>query len=113
MEQLVGEVAWCCCRPRHSSVTVPLPGARSQVTQYGMNERVGNVSFEQPQPGDMVLDKPYSEETAQLIDSEVRNIISTAFDRTMQLLTEHKDDVEKVRRLTRAGFDSLLFGSRK
>ena len=72
------------------------PLRRPQVTQFGMNERVGNVSFEQPQPGDMVLDKPYSEETAQLIDSEVRTIISTAFDRTMKLLTEHKDDVEKV-----------------
>ncbi|XP_043201292.1 AFG3-like protein 2 [Amphibalanus amphitrite] len=70
--------------------------AYAQVTQFGMNDRVGNVSFEQPQPGDMVLDKPYSEETAQLIDSEVRSIISSAFDRTMQLLTEHKDDVEKV-----------------
>ncbi len=39
--------------------------AYAQITQYGMNERVGNVSFEQPQPGEMVFDKPFSESTAQ------------------------------------------------
>lgn len=61
-----------------------------------MNDKVGNVSFEMPQQGEMVLDKPYSEETARLIDEEVRIIITNAFDRTMALLTKHKDDVEKV-----------------
>ena len=40
--------------------------AYAQITQYGMNERVGNVSFEQPQPGEMVFDKPFSEHTAQV-----------------------------------------------
>ncbi len=40
--------------------------AYAQITQYGMNERVGNVSFEQPQPGQMVFDKPFSESTAQV-----------------------------------------------
>ncbi len=40
--------------------------AYSQITQYGMNERVGNVSFEQPQPGEMVFDKPFSESTAKV-----------------------------------------------
>merc|ERR1719322_876745 len=42
--------------------------AYGQITQYGMNETVGHVSFEQPQPGEMVFDKPYSEVTAQMID---------------------------------------------
>ncbi|XP_054721107.1 AFG3-like protein 2 [Uloborus diversus] len=70
--------------------------AYAQVVQFGMNEKVGQLSFEMPQPGDMVLDKPYSEATSQLIDSEVRSLISRAYDRTLQLLKEHQKDVEKV-----------------
>eukprot|EP00092_Neocalanus_flemingeri_P037046 GFUD01040331.1.p1 GENE.GFUD01040331.1~~GFUD01040331.1.p1 ORF type:complete len:503 (+),score=215.44 GFUD01040331.1:3-1511(+) len=70
--------------------------AYSQITQFGMNEAVGNVSFEQPQQGEMVFDKPFSEHTAQLIDEEAKKLISSAMDRTMELLTEKKDLVEKV-----------------
>lgn len=70
--------------------------AYAQVVQFGMNEKVGNLSFDMPQPGDMVLDKPYSEETAQMIDSEVRKMVQQAYDHTMTLLTEHKADVEKI-----------------
>ncbi len=61
-----------------------------------MSEKVGNVSFEMPQPGEMTFDKPYSEQTAQLIDEEVRRIIDSAFDRTFKLLTENKPNIEKV-----------------
>merc|ERR1712105_398764 len=60
------------------------------------NEAVGNVSFEQPQPGEMVFDKPFSEHTAQLVDQEAKKMINTAMERTMELLTEKKDLVEKV-----------------
>lgn len=70
--------------------------AYAQVVQFGMNEKVGNISFEMPQPGDMVLDKPYSEHTSQLIDTEVRSLVQRAYDATLKLLTEHKDNVEKV-----------------
>ncbi|KAK7574468.1 hypothetical protein V9T40_011659 [Parthenolecanium corni] len=70
--------------------------AYSQIVRFGMNEKVGNVSFEMPQPGDMVVDKPYSESTAQLIDNEVRILIDGAHKHTTELLTKHKSDVEKV-----------------
>merc|ERR1719293_648294 len=70
--------------------------AYSQITQFGMNDAVGNVSFEQPQQGEMVFDKPYSEQTAMLVDKEAKKLISAAMDRTVNLLTEKKDLVEKV-----------------
>ena len=71
--------------------------AYSQVAQLGMSERVGNLSFYVPQPGEMVMDKPYSEATAQIIDEEVRKLIQSAYDHTLELLQKHKSDVEKVK----------------
>merc|ERR1719268_693466 len=70
--------------------------AYSQITQFGMNEAVGNVSFEQAQPGEMVFDKPFSEATAHTVDEEAKKLISGAMQRTLDLLTKHKEDVEKV-----------------
>jgi len=70
--------------------------AYAQITKYGMNEKVGNVSFQEPQPGEMVFDKPFSEATAQLVDEEAKKLISGAMERTIALLTKHKEDVERV-----------------
>ncbi|KAJ2943349.1 hypothetical protein O0L34_g12156 [Tuta absoluta] len=70
--------------------------AYAQIVQYGMNSKVGNVSYEMPSPDEMVLDIPYSEKTAELIDSEVRELIKSAHKLTTELLTIHRPNVEKV-----------------
>jgi cell division protease FtsH len=67
----------------------------AMVTVYGMNPKVGNISFYDPQQ-DNSFTKPYSDETARLIDEEVRKLIDEAYDRTKRLLTEKKGDVEKL-----------------
>ena len=70
--------------------------AYAQVTQFGMNDAVGQISFDQGSGRDMKLQKPYSEATAQLIDEEVRKIVNKAYERTYSMLVEKKELVEKL-----------------
>ncbi|MEJ7609735.1 MAG: ATP-dependent zinc metalloprotease FtsH [Ferruginibacter sp.] len=69
--------------------------AYSMVTVYGMNDKLGNISYYDPAQ-ENVFTKPYSEETGKLIDTEVRSIIEAAYIKTKELLTEKKGDVEKL-----------------
>ncbi|KAG8437554.1 hypothetical protein GDO86_008314 [Hymenochirus boettgeri] len=70
--------------------------AYAQVVQFGMSEKLGQVSFDLPRQGEMLADKPYSEATAELIDQEARNLINSAYERTQELLTRYKEQVEMV-----------------
>lgn len=69
--------------------------AYAMVTVYGMNDKVGNVSFYDPQQENSFT-KPYSEETSKLIDQEVRKLIDDAYDRTKRLLSDKREAVEKL-----------------
>ncbi len=69
--------------------------AYAMVTVYGMNDKVGNVSFFDPS-AEQSFTKPYSEETSKMIDEEVRKLISDAFIRTKKLLLEKRDKVERL-----------------
>jgi cell division protease FtsH len=71
--------------------------AYSIVTMYGMNKKIGNVSFyDSKQNSDYAFNKPYSEATAETIDEEVRVIIQAAYDRTKKLLTDKGPELEII-----------------
>ncbi|XP_013980019.2 AFG3-like protein 1 isoform X1 [Salmo salar] len=70
--------------------------AYAQVVQFGMSEKVGQVSFDLPQQGEMARDKPYSEATAELIDQEVRDLVDSAYQRTMALIMDKRECVDMV-----------------
>jgi AFG3 family protein len=67
----------------------------AMVTIYGMNEKVGNVSFNDTQ-GEYQFNKPYSEKTSELIDQEVRNQINAVYARTKALLLDKQDGLIKL-----------------
>ncbi|KAJ3200886.1 hypothetical protein HDU67_001733 [Dinochytrium kinnereticum] len=69
--------------------------AYAQIATYGMNEKVGNLSYADNQQ-EQQFQKPYSDETAKLIDDEARALIAQAYDRTVQLLKEKRAEVELV-----------------
>ena len=64
------------------------------VAVYGMNEKVGNVSFYGMQQDN--FSKPYSDETARLIDDEVRNMIEAQYARAQKLLTEKRAELNML-----------------
>jgi cell division protease FtsH len=68
--------------------------AYSMVTLYGMNKNVGQVSFRSD--NEYSFGKPYSEDLAKTIDQEVKKIIDAAYERTRQLLIDHRDDLEAI-----------------
>jgi AFG3 family protein len=69
--------------------------AYAMVTIYGMNTAVGSVSFNDPQ-NEYNFNKPYSEKTSELIDVEVRKLIGGVYERTMQLLVDKREGLEKL-----------------
>ena len=75
--------------------------ARNMVTKYGMSDRIGTIMFgggegEVFLGRDFAQTKDYSEETAGIIDEEVKRIVDKAYNRAREILTEHVDKLHKV-----------------
>ena len=70
--------------------------AYSIVSVYGMNKNIGNISFFDSKQSDYNFTKPYSESTAEKIDSEVKRIVDNAYNRTKKLLIEKREQLEKI-----------------
>ena len=69
--------------------------AYAMVSVYGLNERVGNRSYYDSR-GENSFTKPYSEETARIIDEEVSAVIERAYDRAKEILSSHRDKLEAL-----------------
>jgi cell division protease FtsH len=69
--------------------------AYAMVTIYGLNKRLGNISFYDSR-GEQSFTKPYSEETARIIDQEASAIIESAYDRAKSILKENEDKLRAL-----------------
>ena len=70
--------------------------AYSIVSVYGMNDKIGNVSFYDAKQSEYNFNKPYSESTAQTIDQEVRIIVAKAYEHTKNLLLSKREELEII-----------------
>lgn len=74
--------------------------AYAMVAYYGMSEQIGNLSFyDSTGQSDMALTKPYSERTAQDIDSEVKAIVDGAYQRALETLQTHREGLTQLAEL--------------
>lgn len=72
----------------------------AMVSIFGMSEKVGNVSYyDSSGQSEYSFSKPYSEKTAELIDSESKLLIETQYVRALEILTEHKEGHQKLSEL--------------
>jgi len=70
--------------------------AYSMVTMYGMNDKIGNISFYDSKQSDYAFTKPYSENTAEKIDHEVRLLVDKAYQHVVGMLRDKREQLETV-----------------
>lgn len=71
--------------------------AQAMVTLFGLNKEVGNISYyDSSGQRDYSFSKPYSEETARIIDQEIKKIVEGQYQRAIQLLTDHRDKLTQL-----------------
>ncbi len=71
--------------------------AYAMVVYFGLNKEIGNVSYyDSTGQQEYSFSKPYSEATAQLIDTEIKKIVEQAYQRAKEILTENRDKLEEL-----------------
>jgi cell division protease FtsH len=71
--------------------------ARAMVTVYGLNDKVGNLTYyDSSGQSEYNFSKPYSEKTAELIDKEISNLIETQYNRAIELLEANKEKLTEL-----------------
>ena len=73
--------------------------ARAMVTIYGLNEKIGNLTYYDPTGEEYGFTKPYSEKTAQVIDEEISNIIEQQYQRALAILRANQDKLTTLAEL--------------
>ncbi|XP_059647082.1 ATP-dependent zinc metalloprotease FTSH 8, mitochondrial-like isoform X2 [Cornus florida] len=71
----------------------------AQVAVYGFSDKIGLLSFPQRDDDSFEMTKPFSSKTAAIIDTEVREWVAKAYDRTVQLIEDHKEQVAQIAEL--------------
>ncbi|HAA17092.1 MAG TPA: peptidase M41 [Cytophagales bacterium] len=70
--------------------------AYSMVTVYGMNEKIGNLSFYDSKDSEYAFTKPYSDATAELIDKEAKGIVEDAYERVKAMLNDKREQLDLI-----------------
>lgn len=71
--------------------------ARAMVTVYGLNDKIGNVTYyDSSGQSEYSFSKPYSDETAKVIDKEISDLIEKQYQRAITILEENKDKLEQL-----------------
>ncbi len=71
--------------------------AYAMVSMYGLNKRIGNISFyDSTGQSEYSFGKPYSEKTAEVIDEEVKLMVEEAYQRAIELLKNHRDKLDSL-----------------
>ena len=71
--------------------------ARAMVTIYGLNDKIGNVTYyDSTGQSEYNFSKPYSEETAKIIDTEISLLIESQYQRAIKILEENKDKLNQL-----------------
>lgn len=71
--------------------------ARAMVTIYGLNDKIGNVTYyDSTGQSEYNFSKPYSDETAKIIDAEISELIEGQYQRAIEILEENKDKLNQL-----------------